>query len=350
MDKRIYVFIAVILSLALLVLFANNYLEIYSYKSYKPPSREVLNNRYFALEQWLKETGHSVRIEQMYNPEKIAAAPESVVIVHAAACDWENPEEVIAPWIERGNSLIIILDNYYTDQLDENLLSSMSDLGIDLTYGIPENYPREESVPDYNLNIGFLHDDKADMFIRKDTLDITRIIEFSFGEGKLIFTGTPSFMFNNNLEREPNARLSWELTGGLTTENNKGILFVRTGGRYISQSMFGKIMDRGNLVPVIISAALVIFLGFWMVIPAFGLVFYEKQKSSRPIKERFAAEISFLKKHRGLNYYLEIYERELQHGAVNKEEKYNYGEIINNLRSVYNETDKLKRGISSIKT
>jgi hypothetical protein len=158
-------------------------------------------------------------------------------------------------------------------------------------------------------------------------------------------------MFNNSLNRQPNARLAWELTGELTVENNKGILFVRSGGRYISKSLFGKIMDRGNLIPVIISAALVIFIGFWMVIPVFGLVFYEKQKSSRPIKERFTAEISFLKKYKGLNYYLEVYERELQHGYnYSKEEKYNYNEIINKLRSVSNETNKFKRRIGSIKT
>jgi hypothetical protein len=289
----------------------------------------------------------------MYNPQKIASTPESVSIVHAIACDWEDAEEILIPWVERGNSLVIILDYFYSadNQIDENLVNFMSSLEIDLVFGAPDDYQRDETVPDYNLNIGFSHDNKIDIVSRKDTLNITRIVEFSFGNGKLIFTGPTTFMFNNNLHRPPNARLAWELTGKLATENNKGILFVRSGGRYISKSLFGKIMDRGNLIPVIISTALVIFLGFWMVSPVFGLVFYEKQKSSRPIKERFTAEISFLKKYKGLNYYLEIYKRELQHDHVlEKEEKYNYKELINKLRSVSNETDKFKHRIGSIKT
>jgi hypothetical protein len=182
MDKRIYIFATVILSLVLLVLVLNNYFEIYTYESYNSPSREVLNNRYFALEQWLKETGHSVRIEQMYNPQKIVLIPESVGIVHAAACDWENVEEIIIPWIERGNSLVVILDYfYYADyQIDEHLIDFMSSLGIELVFGIPDDYPRDESVPDYNLNIEFSHDNKIDMLSRKDTLDKTRIAEFFF--------------------------------------------------------------------------------------------------------------------------------------------------------------------------
>jgi hypothetical protein len=97
--------------------------------------------------------------------------------------------------------------------------------------------------------------------------------------------------------------------------------------------MFGKIMERGNLVPLGISIFLIIILGFWMVIPVFGLVFEERQKNSRPIRERFAAEISFLKKFKSLDYYLEIYEREkLSEKKPEKKEIYSYMETMKTLR------------------
>jgi hypothetical protein len=94
--------------------------------------------------------------------------------------------------------------------------------------------------------------------------------------------------------------------------------------------MFGRIMDRGNVFPVIFSALLLIILGFWMVSPVFGLELNEKQKNSRPIGERFTAEVRFLRKYGALDHYVTVYEREL------KLEKNNtpciYRDIINKLR------------------
>jgi hypothetical protein len=99
-------------------------------------------------------------------------------------------------------------------------------------------------------------------------------------------------------------------------------------------------MKRGNFLPVIVSALLLIVIGFWMVIPVFGLVIYEKKKSARPIRERFLAEAGFLKKYKSLYYYLDTYRREQRLAAEEPEEPYNYREIINKLRSVYDGTDK----------
>jgi hypothetical protein len=142
--------------------------------------------------------------------------------------------------------------------------------------------------------------------------------------------------------------LSWQLTG--ERAGNKGVFFVREK-QTASSSMFGKIMERGNLIPLGISIFLIIILGFWMVIPVFGLVFEEKQTNSRPIRERFAAEISFVKKYKSLDYYLEIYEREkLSEKKFMKEKNYSYRDIINKLRRVYNETDKLKHRVGGYKT
>ena len=104
-------------------------------------------------------------------------------------------------------------------------------------------------------------------------------------------------------------------------------------------------MERGNLVPVIISSLILIILGFWMVIPVFGLVLPEKQFTARPIKDRFIAEIRFLKKYEALNHYLHVYEREQkcirnECGSSEKEKIYNYQELINQYRRIFNGTSK----------
>jgi len=352
MDKRIYICAAVIFILALLVFLAYNYLEIYQENRYTPPSREVYSNRYYALERWLKETGHPVRIEKGLNPSRITNIPEKVAVIYASAFEWENAEEALLSWVKRGNTLIICLDYHNLYEIDHSLSKILFDLGVAIgeTSAFGEYW--NNNIPYFNWNIFFLVDTDTDIFIIKDNKDYIRLAELSLGEGKLVLSGYPIFMTNYNLGREINARLAWELTGERAT--GTGVLFVRT--RYAARSFFGKIMERGNTVSVILSALIVIFLGFWMVIPVFGLVFEEKEKNSRPIKERFSAEANFLKKYRALDYYLEIYNRELPltdnyEAAVSEENKdYNYKEIINKLRSVHDGTDKLKRRISGYKT
>jgi hypothetical protein len=342
MDKRIYICAAIVLLFALLAFLAYNYLEIYPEKINKSPARKVYNNRFYAMEQWLNETGHPVRIENKGSPEKIAASPETAAFVHAADCTWKDAEEILLPWIEKGNSLYICLDFYDPEDIDENLLEFLSGQGIKIdTTTYSEDF-EGENIPDFNWYIQFLIDENADIFTVRDNQGYARLAEVAVGEGKLTITGFPVFMYNYKLKNKINAALAWELTGARTSE---GILFVHT--RNIEKSIFGRITERGNMLPVIFSALLVIILGFWMVIPVFGLVFEERQKNSRPIRERFAAEISFLKKYKALDYYLDIYKREHQFtdepintNISEVKEKYNYREIINKLRSVTNGKDR----------
>jgi len=338
MDKRIYICAAIVLLFALFALLAYDNLEIYTEKVPKSPSRKVYNNWFYAMEQWLNETGHPVRIENEGSPEKIAASPETAAFVHATDCSWEGAEEILLPWIEKGNSLYICLDSYDPEYTDENLLEFLSGLGIEIdTISYSDDF-KGENIPEFNWYIHFLIDEDADIFTVRDNQGYARLAEISLGEGKLTITGFPVFMYNNKLKNEINAALAWELTGARAAT---GVLFIYT--RYTEKTFFGRIMERGNILPVIFSALLVIILGFWMVIPVFGLVFEEKQKNSRPIRERFAAEISFLKKYKALDYYLDIYKREHQYtddriltNVSEQKEKYNYREIINKLRSITN--------------
>jgi hypothetical protein len=328
MDNRFFVNIAiivicatVIVILAVLGFWAYNNLEIYSRKTYFPPSAEARANSYFALEQWLNETGHPVRIEKRGSPSKIAAAPERVALVLASACEWEGAAELLRPWIEQGGFLVISLDYDFieagppADAVDENLSEFLSGFGIRAELGYYLDYsPGQEVIeviPDFSWDICFYFDD-ADIFAIRDSLDYARLAEVSLGHGALTVIGRPRFMYNYSLRKDMNAGLSWDLTGGRAATGNTGILFIRD--RYISKSLFGKIMDRGNIIPVIVCAFLVIIVGFWMVVPVFGLVLSEKEKTARPIRERFLAEIRFLKKYGALSHYLEVYEREQQPG------------------------------------
>jgi hypothetical protein len=344
MDKRLFICAAIMLILALLALLAYKNLEIFQDKVYSAPSREVRANNFFALEKWLKETGNHVRVEKQCTPEIISKIPETTAVVFAAAGEWEDAQKFLNPWVEQGNSLIICMDYNYTDEMDDNLLEFLSSFGIEVE--LTSEISRGEDIPDFDYDIYFTVENDSEIRTIKDANGLIALAEVYHGKGTLTVTGYPVFMQNRYLEKEINARLSWQLTGGRA--ENKGVFFARE--RQAVNSMFGKIIERGNLVPLGISIFLLIILGFWMVIPVFGLVFEEKQKNSRPIRERFAAEISFLKKYKSLDYYFEIYEREKLSEEKTEKKYYSYREIMNKLRRVYNETDKLKHRVGGYKT
>ncbi|MDR0443352.1 MAG: hypothetical protein LBH44_08115 [Treponema sp.] len=348
MDKRLYICAAVILFLGVLGLLAYTQLEIYPRKERTRPSQDALANNYFAMEKWLNETGHPVRIEKRCSPQKITEAQEKVVIVQSSAGSWEDAGEIISPWIENGGHLVISLD-YDKKIIDEDLFNFLSGFGIlvnelsgsiedddkendtdnllDFFPGIDTNTTK--AIPDFDRDVYFFIDHDVRAFIINDNRGITRLAEIFTGDGTLTVISKPLFMYNYYLKKDINARLTWYLTGARA--NNAGVFFVRD--RHVSKALFGKIMERGNMIPVGISAFLVIFLGFWTVIPLFGLVYTEKQKTARPIRERFTAEIRFLRKYRALDYYIKIYEREhhvKDSSPIN--ETYNYRELINRLK------------------
>jgi hypothetical protein len=366
MKKRIIICIAVIISFVCLAIIANQYLEIYPRKDPVSPTNDVLTNVFYAMELWLTETGHPVRRETDFNPEEIASTHEKVALIYAGAYNWEEADEFLLPWIESGNTFVLFINSPYLYDENSSLKDFINNFGIEAELNPAflninsETDILSDDIPNFDNRISFLVDkEDADFFSIKDEQDLIRLIQISAGEGKIIITGIPYFMHNNYLKRETkkeaNANLTWELTGAQTTEENPGVLFVRSQRSNYSRtsySMFGKIMERGNLISVIIPALLVIIFGFWSVIPIFGLVFHEKQRNSRPITERFSAEILFLKKNNALNYYLETYERELQQENTTEKEKYKHKneEIINKIRSVYDGTERFKRGNSRLKT
>jgi hypothetical protein len=333
MDKRFAICAAAILVLALLGILAYGLFEIYPRKTWVSPGMEASANPFLAMDRWLAQSGHPLRVEKRDRAAVIAASPEKMVIVQAAFCDWEKAGEILGPWIEAGSSLLVSLDpSFYDEALGEWLTS----LGIRVSNfpgaknaepeetepeEIADNEPEGETaakisdddaklIPDFYYDIDFFVEPDRGIFTMKNRYGEIKLARLALGRGSLIVTGRLRFMSNRFLERDVNARLAWELSAGNTSAENPGILFVRD--KRVTKGLFGKIADRGNIVPLAVSAALLIILGFWMVIPAFGLLSGEKRVSARPIRERFLGELRFLRKYHALDYYAAIYERELK--------------------------------------
>ena len=366
MDKKILLCAAVIFILASLGILAYNNLEIYQRKKITYPSEEVSENNFYALEQWLIKTGHNVRIENFFSPYILQDITEKIIMVNSNTYNWRNTDEIIE-WIEKGGYFIIDITSN-NNSFNYNLFEFLHGLGISVEYAQPANNLEdilksdgndEESsqetidtqidneinqdetaidrnlYPLFNTRIYFTITENNNIITIKDLGGIIRLAEIPIGGGLLTVTGMPVFMYNYNLKREANAVLTWNLTGARLDEN-KSVLFIRNPDINSGFSLFGSIIERGNLTPVIISALILVIAGFWMVIPLFGKMLKEKQQVSRPIKDRLTAEIRFLKKHSALDYYLEY----LPRGDLNSKKTYNYKELINQFRGKLNGTGK----------
>lgn len=308
----------VVLALLILAVFAYTSLEIYPTTVHRPPSRQVQLNDFFALEQWLSRTGHPVRTVKQGNAARIMAAPEKTVFVESGAFDWEDAGEPLKAWMEAGGFLFVSVEE--PPDAGEALEIFLADFGIraDFVPSPPDSEgeylePDAEDLPldflpDFDQGLQFFVTGEAGLTIKEG--EIIRLVRVALGEGGAVFTGPPWFIENDYLEREANARLAWDLTGARTGEGNPGLLFI-CWKRQV-KSFFGKLAARGNLLPLGLSALILIALGFWMVIPSFGLVFQEQNSPGRPIRDRFLAEVRFLKKYRALDTYGKVYVRDLR--------------------------------------
>jgi hypothetical protein len=335
MDKRPLIIIPVLAVLAALTVIAYQRLEIYPRAQPVFPSREAAANEYLALERWLAETGHPVRVTKRAAPSRFPAAPETVIAVNARTAAREDTSALL-PWIDAGGFLIIFLDGSggNLDGSDGNLAAFLASFGIirhipdadsgaedadeaEDSSGEAENLPRSDGapVPDFDSGVRFslaepVHAGVTSLAAIRDERGVIRLARAVLGNGGIAVTGRPLFMANQYLGREINARLSWELTAAMTTQDKPGILFIREQQR--SRGLFGNIAERGNILPPGLALALLVIIGFWMTVPVFGLQFSEAEPVSRPPRERFAAETRFLQKYGGLESYLETYLREIK--------------------------------------
>jgi hypothetical protein len=328
MGRHVIIVAAVAGALLLLGLLAWTQLEIYSEMEEIPYSRAARVNEYLALDRWLAGTGHPARIVPSGNPGTLEAGPERYACIQAARFDWDEAENTLLPWIEKGGRLVVFMDPPEREALAPFLAAlgiraEPYEYGQDEEDGAPnedESSPDEGggeyAAPDLDSRIVFYPAEDGEggkqfgsMETLKDTGGNVRIVTAYRGKGSATFTGRPWFMRNDFIGAMPNARLAWRLTGS-ALEEGAGLLFIRE--KNSSRHFFGRLAERGNPLPLALSILALTAIGFWMVIPSFGPPLRDGEPSLRPIRDRFLAEIRFLGKYGSLDSYLRLYVDELK--------------------------------------
>ncbi|GHV40859.1 hypothetical protein AGMMS49546_15560 [Spirochaetia bacterium] len=387
-------------AILILGILAYTQLEIYQRTDPAPPSREVRVNPFYAMEKWLSKTGHPVRIDSRGSPSRLLLGKERSVYIQASLFDWQDGASILVPWVENGGSLLISLEPGWFGEAEEDFLSFLEAVGVRAELWVPpeteddgmedDRMEEDEFEPFVSrtavtLSTVLLRDNKNSFnfdsrfcfsliedfdfdeapFLMKDRQGIPRLVSVPLGQGALAVTGRPFFMYNDNLKSEENARLSWALTAAKAGAENgaeypgeyPGVLFIR--GRRAVKSLFGKLAERGNLLPPILSVLALVLIGFWMVIPGFGFLRSGEEGRARPIRDRFRAETRFLKKYHALDTYLEVYIREIKNKCrdrvrepgmdqveeierhLSKKKGPAYREIIRNLKILENMMERL---------
>jgi hypothetical protein len=322
LGKKILCFGISLAVLGIIALIFFTFFEIRESPVYFPPSREARMNRFLALCNWLKGEGFSVRISGKGDLETLLDAGEGTVFILTENMEWSKAvSSFLDVWVEDGGALVLSLDWDFSE--NEILAEFINNLGIEEDEEDDEReYNYDPLSPSYGGNISFK--EKEGALNLKDNYDYVRLVQLEKGKGKVTVIGWPRFMVSDNVGEEQNARLSWYLLADNGAQKD-GILFV--AGRRHAEGLAESLFKRGNLIFVIISALVVIVVGFWQVIPLFGVVRPETLEPGKSLRNRFLAEGRFLKSYGGLDSYRFCYIREIKKRLKRKEGIAGDGEI-----------------------
>ncbi|MDR0589564.1 MAG: hypothetical protein LBG25_03355 [Spirochaetaceae bacterium] len=324
MDKYRTIFIICLGVLGLLALAGYALFEIYPVTDYYEPSVESLSNEYLALDRWLQKTGHPLNINttgKLASPDLLS---EKTLLIQSSRFGWSGKDASLRAWIEAGGNLVIFADLPWYDD-EEGLSNFLEGFGItikkfsSLDYEeeneeaatIPDAPEDDSEEPDLDLEVYFLVEEKPDAPARilQDRRGKIRMVTMPRGQGSITALGVPYFMWSAYIGEKQNARLAWRLTGALDRDN-QGIYFIR-GKTQQASRLWGKLAERGNITALVAPVLILILVGFWMVLPAFGRPVRDEERPGKPIGERFRAESRFLRKYGALDLYLEAYVEEL---------------------------------------
>ena len=347
MRKYALPFFLILTALGILAVFAYKYFEIYETTEYKKPSLQARVNDYLAMERWLNKTDHPVRVISYANSSIILSAPEKTAIILASLFFWnQDGYSKLEQWAGEGGHLIICLDIDEEEAEEFGLPEFLEKYGIEAKYEATYPYMSQkdsqasrasentssasnDAFPAFDSSVSFKVSPAKKTPIPiaapkieaiSDASEKIKLVTIPTGGGSITFCGDPVFMKSHNLNKEKNALLAWNLTGKQDIEK-KGVLFIR--GIKTEPSFFGKLAERGNFLPLLVSVLVLIAVGFWMVIPVFGTLAGDEERPGKPMSERFLAEARFLKKYKGLGSYLEIY-----YLSLKKRFSRQYGETI----------------------
>jgi hypothetical protein len=342
-------------ALVVLAVFVASRLEVYERNVWRRPSAELRANHFYVLGAWLSENGCPVRFYPRWAGIKKLAPRDGGLYLQASLFDWETAGDVLVPWVEEGGTLLISVDipwyrrdgtggeagpgvlalEQFLETLDIRLRrpapeaayrgvwdgeagegaedeggGEINEGGSAETGEAPEEPPFPD--PEYDSRISFEDPgfSASGALALRDREGLVRLIRRPLGKGRLTVTGTCFFMYNYYLDNEANARLAWELTGASLDSRRPGFLFVR--GRRAAAGFFSALTERGNLKAPVISVLALIVVGFWMVVPSFGIVREDESKRYGAISGRFLAEARFLRRYGACGAYLEAYLRELR--------------------------------------
>ena len=284
--------------------------EIVPETKYLPPSREARVNEYLALDRWLEASGIPVRVEGRGDFSVVSRAREKQIFIQSSLFQWDGAQtEYLARWVEEGGRLFLALDNIH-EMEREGFRFLEDEFGITALARRGEYHYDPES-PSFDRGVSFesLEDFQIEALLSLEDLGgNVKLIEVRRGKGTLIVTGEPRFLQSVNISEAPNARLAWALFAEDGGEG--GWLFIRGKAKVIG--LLGNLFRQGNLTVLLVSLLALVSIGFWSVLPSFGLVRGEEVKPGKPLRERFLAEGYFLKKYDALDSYLTVYAKEIK--------------------------------------
>ena len=323
--KKLISFIAATLLLGFFTFVIISCFEISPTTRTIPPSREARINEYLALDRWLEGMGILIRTENSASLVQLANAEEQQIFLQSSLFHWtDEAVEQLVKWIEAGMTFFLVLD-YSQGRIENEALRLLEKFGIKAEIeSSRRTFIHDHEYPNYNRSVSFtVEDDRA--FTLKDRDERIRLVQQYRGEGKLIVSGPPHFLLSAQLNRRANARLAWMLFAGNSSndslsevsDGSSAWLFIR--GVTMVQGLLGSLFRQGNMPVLLVSALVLLVLGFWAVIPGFGLVRGEDESLGKTLRERFLAEGYFLKKNDALHLYHETYMKEIKKRLVFKE-------------------------------
>ncbi|MDR2313598.1 MAG: hypothetical protein LBE02_03610 [Spirochaetaceae bacterium] len=312
-QKSFYavIFLFILAITALAIIFYVTQLEWRPAPQWVEPSAEAETNPLLALERWLDSTGIGYRKKEQGNIQDILKGAEQTVFIQASRFDWSGAGEGLTRWIAQGGFLVISQD-YPEDTPEEELEGYLETLGL-VNGETLSNQDAEDAAFLLDAARGYRITEKPPPVERIAVLWRSggiRLVSLYIGKGRLTVTGNAYFLNSSFLK--DNADLAWDLL--LNPGKTGGVLFIQKPYQNLLQDnpFFGRLFTRGNPAALFIAAGLLVFIGFWMVIPLFGRSKPVPELPGKALRERFLAEGRFLKKYRAVDRYLEIYRQALQ--------------------------------------
>jgi hypothetical protein len=334
MRKYLTGFAAALAVLGIIAYICWSIFEVEEVGEWVPPVREALFNRYLALDRWLTQTGHPVRLADSGDYETLEAVGEQTMLIQASLFSWSSEAaDFLLSWVEKGGILVLALDSAWVLEEDD-LAGFLGRLDISAAdTSANRSYRYSASEPRLDRDIAFeVPEANADFLTMKDPDGFTRLVQVRRGKGKITVTGGCWFMNNNNLKDTPNAWLAWNLLAESSGARggDPGVFFIRDfRERYQSETgLFGRLFVRGNFFAPLISALVLFFAGFWAAFSVFGVVREDASRPGKALRERFRAEALFLKRFGALDSYLDAYRGEIKRKLLRKEGLKDEDEII----------------------